>query len=100
MSRRWVFALALLLAIVSVPPQWYPLPIRLKLTEWFGAAGFRALPESVVLRPSPNPSRFARRTRRVGAISSQSKAWKSRRRRPVWRTIPLPLRPLFAAPTT
>ncbi len=47
MSRRWLFALALLLAIVSCPTQWYPLPIRLKLTEWFGAAGFRALPESV-----------------------------------------------------
>jgi hypothetical protein len=51
MSRRWVFALTLLLAIVSVPPQWYPLPIRLKLTEWFGATGFRALPESV---PAPD----------------------------------------------
>jgi len=47
MNRRWVFALALLLAIVSCPPQWYPMPIRLKLTEWFGAAGFRTLPESL-----------------------------------------------------
>jgi hypothetical protein len=47
MSRRWLFGLALLLAIVSCPPQWYPMPVRLKLTEWFGAAGFRALPESV-----------------------------------------------------
>jgi len=47
MSRRWVFALALLLAIVSCPPRWYPMPVRLKLTEWSGAAGFRALPESV-----------------------------------------------------
>jgi hypothetical protein len=46
-SRRWVFGLALMLAIVSYPPQWYPLPVRLKLTEWFGAAGFRALPQSV-----------------------------------------------------
>jgi hypothetical protein len=50
MSRRWVFVLALLLAIVSLPQQWYPMPVRLKMTEWFGAAGFRALPESL---PSP-----------------------------------------------
>jgi hypothetical protein len=57
MSRRWVFALALLLAIVSVPPQWYPLPIRLKLTEWFGATGFRALPESVPA-PVTEPEQF------------------------------------------
>jgi hypothetical protein len=47
MSRRWVFVLALLLALVSLPQQWYPMPVRLKLTQWFGAAGFRALPESV-----------------------------------------------------
>ena len=38
MSRRWMFGLALLLAIVACPPQWYPMPVRLKLTEWFGAA--------------------------------------------------------------
>ena len=45
--RRWMFAAAVALAIVSYPPQWYPLPLRLKLTEWFGASGFRALPTSV-----------------------------------------------------
>lgn len=57
MSRRWIFALALLLAIVSCPPQWYPMPVRLKLTEWFGAAGYRALPGSL---PSPvaEPEQF------------------------------------------
>lgn len=50
MIRRWLLPAALLLAIVSWPPQWYPLPLRLKLTEWFGAAEFRALPES---QPGP-----------------------------------------------
>ena len=50
MSRRLVFVLALLLAIISCPPQWYPMPLRLKLTEWFGAAEFRSLPESL---PAP-----------------------------------------------
>jgi hypothetical protein len=46
-NRRWIFSLAFALAIVSYPPQWYPMPVRLKLTEWFGASEFRALPESV-----------------------------------------------------
>ncbi|MEE8496392.1 MAG: multicopper oxidase domain-containing protein [Xanthomonadales bacterium] len=47
MSRRRLFLAALLLALLSYPPQWYPLPVRLKLTDWFGAAGFRALPASI-----------------------------------------------------
>ena len=47
MNRRRVFIVALLLALLAYPPQWYPMPMRLKLTEWFGAQGFRALPASV-----------------------------------------------------
>ena len=47
MTRRRLFGAALLLALLSYPPHWYPMPIRLKLTEWFGAADFRALPYSV-----------------------------------------------------
>jgi len=47
MTRRRLFVAALLLALLSFPPQWYPMPVRLKLTAWFGAAGFRALPASV-----------------------------------------------------
>ncbi len=47
MTRRRLLIAALLLALLSYPPQWYPTPVRLKLTEWFGAAGFRALPSSV-----------------------------------------------------
>jgi hypothetical protein len=52
-----MFVTALLLAMVSCPPQWYPLPVRLKLTEWFGAAGFRALPESMA-SPSSMPEEY------------------------------------------
>ena len=47
MNRRLVFVSAVLLALLSCPPQWYPLQVRLKLTGWFGAAGFRALPSSM-----------------------------------------------------
>jgi hypothetical protein len=55
--RRWLFVTALMFAIVSFPPQWYPLPVRLKLTEWFGAMGFRPLPESVA-PPATMPVEF------------------------------------------
>jgi len=44
---RWLLVAAVLLALAAWPPQWYPLPLRLKLTEWFGATGYRALPESL-----------------------------------------------------
>jgi hypothetical protein len=37
----------LLLALLSCPPQWYPDPVRLKLTQWFGASDFRPLPSSI-----------------------------------------------------
>jgi hypothetical protein len=55
-TRRWILVVALLIAAVSYPPQWYPLPLRLKLTEWFGATEFRALPDSTDPVPSsPRP---------------------------------------------
>jgi FtsP/CotA-like multicopper oxidase with cupredoxin domain len=57
MSRRWLFVFALLLALLSCPSQWYPMPLRLKLTEWFGAAGFRSLPSSVAAE-SDTPEGF------------------------------------------
>ena len=47
MRTRWLWVLAMCLALVSYPPQWYPLPLRIKLTEWFGASGYRPLPASV-----------------------------------------------------
>jgi FtsP/CotA-like multicopper oxidase with cupredoxin domain len=45
-NRRWLFIAALLAALLALPGQWYPMPLRLKATEWFGAADFRALPPS------------------------------------------------------
>jgi hypothetical protein len=47
LKRRGLFAIALLLAIFAYPPHWYPQPVRLKFTEWFGASEFRALPGSI-----------------------------------------------------
>ena len=38
---------ALVVALLAWPPQWYPMPMRLQLTRWFGAADYRPLPESV-----------------------------------------------------
>jgi FtsP/CotA-like multicopper oxidase with cupredoxin domain len=49
MRRSGVFLLAVLIALLSCPPQWYPMPVRLKLTEWFGAGAYRALPSSLEL---------------------------------------------------
>ncbi len=49
MKRRSLFLLALLIGLLSCPPQWYPMPVRLKLTEWFGASGYRALPSSLAV---------------------------------------------------
>ena len=71
-KRHWLLVFAIVLALVSYPPQWYPLPVRLKLTEWFGAESFRALPESVApadLQPEtfcpPDPSGWREAHRRV-----------------------------------
>ena len=56
MKRRWIFVLALLLAGLAYPPQWYPLPLRLQLTAWFGDAEFRPLPESTATKAeTPEP---------------------------------------------
>jgi hypothetical protein len=56
MNRNRVFIAALLLALLAYPPQWYPMPVRMKLTEWFGASGFRALPDSLeVADVNPQP---------------------------------------------
>jgi hypothetical protein len=47
MKGKKMFVLALFLALIAYPPQWYPEPIRLKLSSWVGAAGFRTLPSSL-----------------------------------------------------
>ena len=51
MKRRWIFLSALLLALLSFPAQWYPLPMRLKLDDWFGAADYQGLPQSLQTAP-------------------------------------------------
>ncbi len=45
-NRLWIAAI--ILGLLSYPPQWYPLPLRVTLTQWFGAASFRPLPESIM----------------------------------------------------
>ncbi len=46
-NRRWLWLIALAVGLAAFPPHWYPLPVRLKLTAWFGATDYRALPRSV-----------------------------------------------------
>lgn len=56
MKSRWLWLAAILLAVVAFPPQWYPLPVRLQLTAWFGASDYRPLPASRqarVVKPEP-----------------------------------------------
>ncbi len=56
MKKRNLFILAVFVGLLSCPPQWYPMPVRLKLTEWFGASGYRALPPSLITasaKPKP-----------------------------------------------
>jgi len=47
MKRLWILLAAVALALLAFPPQWYPLSLRLQLTEWFGAPDYRALPPSL-----------------------------------------------------
>lgn len=49
-KRGWLIALAVLGIFTSFPPQWYPDGLRISLSRWLGAPGFRSLPES---RPAP-----------------------------------------------
>jgi hypothetical protein len=41
-ARLWL--VMLVLAAIAYPPQWYPLPLRLQASKWFGANAFRGLP--------------------------------------------------------
>jgi len=63
LKKHGIWMLTLLVALLAFPPQWYPDPVRVKFTEWFGAANFRPLPASTearVLQPEivcpPDPS--------------------------------------------
>ena len=57
MLRRLLFIIAILIAVLSLPPQWYPQAVRVQLSQWFGAASFRALPDSVET-PTGQPQEF------------------------------------------
>jgi len=47
MSRHaLIWVTAIVVALISYPPQWYPHALRLQLTAWFGADTYRALPAS------------------------------------------------------
>ena len=39
--------LALFVALISFPPTWYPVALKIQLSLWFGASEYRALPQSV-----------------------------------------------------
>jgi len=47
LKRNGLWVGALVVALLAWPSQWYPMPMRLQLTRWFGAADYRPLPESV-----------------------------------------------------
>ncbi|MGI9258198.1 MAG: multicopper oxidase domain-containing protein [Gammaproteobacteria bacterium] len=49
MRERWLLFTAILIAIICVPPSWYPEPLRLQLAQWFGPGSFRASPASLAL---------------------------------------------------
>lgn len=51
------WAVALLVAVLSFPPQWYADPLRVRMTAWFGAADYRSLPESLAA-PDLNPEPY------------------------------------------
>ena len=54
--RKWIFRATLVVAVLAVPVQWYPEPLRLTLTRWFGADEYRPLPASKAMDPGePEP---------------------------------------------
>jgi len=55
-KRYSLWLAGLLLVLLAYPPQWYPYGLRVQLTRWFGAADYRALPESRrVIGETPEP---------------------------------------------
>lgn len=44
--NRWIWGTAILVLLISFPPQWYPGSVRLQLSAWLGADSYRALPAS------------------------------------------------------
>ncbi len=46
MKLRWLTLITVLVAIASLPVQWYPQPLRLQLAKWFGTFDFQSSPIS------------------------------------------------------
>jgi len=44
--KNGVWIGALIVVLLAWPPRWYPMPVRLQLTRWFGAAAYVPLPAS------------------------------------------------------
>jgi hypothetical protein len=55
LKRRGLFLLVLLLALLAYPPQWYPTPMRILFSSWFGADRYQSLPPSVQTEPENTP---------------------------------------------
>lgn len=51
MTRARLWVVLLLLLLLCWPPQWVPRPVRVQLTQWFGAADWRSLPASRSVTP-------------------------------------------------
>jgi len=58
-NRRvaWLAVLCVAGILLSFPPRWYPQPLRLQWSAWFGASAFRPLPGSRPAAP-PGPADF------------------------------------------
>ena len=46
MYTRWLLLISALGVILFLPSQWYPMGMRLQLSQWFGADSYRAIPEA------------------------------------------------------
>ncbi|MDZ7644636.1 MAG: multicopper oxidase domain-containing protein [Woeseiaceae bacterium] len=57
LRRHGPWILVLLVGLAAWPPQWYPEPLRVTLTRWFGAADYRPLPASRAM-DELSPERF------------------------------------------
>lgn len=52
--RKWLLAALLLVALLCIPPQWYPRAWRAQWAQWFGGAGdYRAMPMSMPVSIDP-----------------------------------------------
>ena len=45
-KRKTILIISIIGMIVSFPPQWYPLALKVQMTSWFGASDYNPLPQS------------------------------------------------------